>query len=827
MARGRLRIYLGAAPGVGKTYAMLEEGQRLAGAGADVVVGFVEPHGRRPTAALVEGLEIIPRSTLEYRGATFTEMDLDAVLARRPQVALVDELAHTNVPGSRRTKRWQDVEELLDAGIDVVTTLNVQHLESLGDVVRQITGVPQRETLPDEVARRADQIELVDLPPELLRRRMLHGEIYPSERIEAALTHYFRVGNLTALRELALLWLADRVEEGLQRYRAEHGITTPWETRERIMVALTGGPEGGTLIRRAARITARVPGSELLALHVVPSDGLTHGDQASLAAQRELVESLGGSYHQTTGDDIPEELLQFAEAEGVTQIVLGASRRGRVSTFLRGGVGHRTIQRSGPIDVLVVTHEHAAGSSSALRLPHPSRATGPRRFWTAIVLAAIALPVLTLLLVLLGEHVDLSLALVLYLLAVVVIALVGGLVPALLAALAASLLADYYFTPPLHSLRVEYPADVLALVVYVVTAVVVGMAAGTAAQRTYQAVRASSEARALSRLATAMMHGQDLPTLLEQVREDFGLDAVSLLERDTGHAAEPRWYVVASTGVDPPERPYDADVESPVGDDISLAARGRPLSSEDQRVLAACAAQLGMAYSHGRLAAHDAETDLRATAEHTRASLLRIAGRDLRGPLRTADDALSSLRDLADPEEARLLDTARGALRRADQLVSDLDDLSRLHAGALDLYLRPVDLDELLTAVMDDLGPGHTLRCILPERLPDVIADAAVLTRVLTTLAAEAQRHSPPDRRAQLTAETSPGSVEIRITDGRPEGAQEAGSGAHPSRSADSLALRMSRDLTESMGGTLEPATDGSGFAVVLTLPAAARKQDH
>ncbi|WP_405763073.1 DUF4118 domain-containing protein [Streptomyces sp. NBC_00045] len=827
MARGRLRIYLGAAPGVGKTYAMLEEGQRLAAAGAEVVVGFVEPHGRRPTTALTEGLEIIPRRTMEYRGATFTEMDLDAVLARRPQVALVDELAHTNVPGSRHTKRWQDVEELLDAGIDVVTTLNVQHLESLGDVVRQITGVPQRETLPDEVARRAEQIELVDLPPELLRRRMLHGEIYPSERIEAALTHYFRVGNLTALRELALLWLADRVEEGLQRYRAEHGITTPWETRERIMVALTGGPEGDTLIRRAARITARVPGSELLALHVVPSDGLTHGGHATLATQRELVESLGGSYHQTTGDDIPEALLQFAEAENVTQIVLGASRRGRLSTFLRGGVGHRTIQRSGPIDVLVVTHEHAAESSPALRLPHPSRATGPRRFWTAIVLAAITLPALTLLLVLLGEHVDLSLALVLYLLAVVVIALVGGLVPALLAALAAGLLANYYFTRPLHSLRVERLDDVLALVVYVVTAVVVGMAAGTAAQRTYQAVRASSEARALSRLATAMMHGQDLPTLLEQVREDFGLDAVSLLERDTGHAAEPRWYVVASTGEAPPERPYDADVESPVGDNVTLAARGRPLSSDDQRVLAACAAQLGMAYSHGRLAAHDAETGVRAEAEHTRASLLLIASRDLRGPLRTADDALSSLGTPADLGDARLLDTARSALRRAGRLVSDLDDLSRLHAGALDLYLRPVDLDELLTAVMDALGPGRTLRCMLPEQLPDVIADAAVLTRVLTTLAAEAQRHSPPDRRARLTAETRPGLVEIHITDGTREGAEGTASGTPPVHTADSLALRMSRDLTETMGGTLEPTTTGPGFALKLTLPAAAPRRDQ
>ncbi|MFJ7587488.1 DUF4118 domain-containing protein [Streptomyces sp. NPDC097617] len=827
MARGRLRIYLGAAPGVGKTYAMLEEGQRLAAVGADVIVGFVEPHGRRPTAALAEGLETIARRTMEYRGAAFTEMDLDGVLARRPQVALVDELAHTNVPGSRHAKRWQDVEELLDAQIDVVTTLNVQHLDSLGDVVRQITGVPQREALPDEVARRADQIELVDLPPELLRRRMLHGEIYPAERIEAALTHYFRIGNLTALRELALLWLADRVEEGLQRYRAEHGITTPWETRERIMVALTGGAEGGTLIRRAARVTARVPGSELLALHVVPSDGLTHGDQATLAAQRELVESLGGSYHQTTGDDVPESLLQFAEAENVTQIVLGASRRGRLSTFLRGGVGHRTIRRSGPIDVLVVTHEHASGADSALRLPHPSRATGPRRFWTAIALATVTLPAMTLLLVLLGEHVDLALALVLFLLAVVVIALVGGLVPALFAALVAGLLADYYFAAPVHSLRVERFADVLALVVYVVTAVVVGTAASTAARRTYQAVRASAEARALSRLATAMMHGRDLPELLEQVREDFGLEAVSLLERDSGHAAEPHWFVVASTGTDAPERPYEADVESPVGDNLTLAARGHPLSGDDQRVLGACAAQLGMAYSHSRLAAHDAETGLRATAEHTRASILLTASRDLRDPLRAADGALGSLPARGDAEETRLLDHVRSSVRRGLQLVEDLDELSRLHAGALDLYLRPVDLDELLTAVLDALGPGgHTIRCVLPEQLPDVIADAAVLTRVMTALAAEAQRHSPTELSALLTAEARSGQVEIRVTDGTDEGPRGSERETRPSRvAADSLTLRMSRDLTETMGGTLETVAVGPGFVVKLTLPAAAPRR--
>ena len=275
--RGKLRIYLGAAPGVGKTYAMLAEGQRRRARGTDVVGALIETHGRRLTAAMAEGLEIVPRRTMNHRGATLTEMDLDAVLARHPRVALVDELAHTNVPGCRHTKRWQDVDELLESGIDVITTLNIQHLESLSTVARQVTGVEQHATLPDDVARRADQIELVDMTPEALRRRMVHGNVYPPNRIEAALTHYFRPGNLTALRELALLWVADRVEEGMQRYRAEHGIAAPWETRERIVVGIAGEKGDEAVIRRAARIAARTPGSDLLAVHVDRDDGLAAG----------------------------------------------------------------------------------------------------------------------------------------------------------------------------------------------------------------------------------------------------------------------------------------------------------------------------------------------------------------------------------------------------------------------------------------------------------------------------------------------------------------------------------------------------------------------
>ncbi|HEY8282024.1 MAG TPA: histidine kinase, partial [Leifsonia sp.] len=255
--RGRLRVLLGAAPGVGKTYLMLEEGHRLRDLGKDVAVAVVETHERAATAAVLAGLELIPRASVEHRGITLTEMDLDAVLARRPQIALVDELAHTNAPGSRNPKRWQDVETMLDAGIDVISTVNVQHIESLNDVVEQITGVPQRETIPDSIVRSADQIEVVDLAPQSLRDRLAEGQVYPASRIDAALSNYFRLGNLTALRELTLLWLADEVDSSLQQYRAEHGIEQKWEARERVVVALTGGREGETLIRRGARVAAR------------------------------------------------------------------------------------------------------------------------------------------------------------------------------------------------------------------------------------------------------------------------------------------------------------------------------------------------------------------------------------------------------------------------------------------------------------------------------------------------------------------------------------------------------------------------------------------
>ncbi|WP_348652616.1 universal stress protein [Streptomyces sp. WMMC500] len=361
MPQGTLRVYLGAAPGVGKTYDMLAEGHRRADRGTDVVVGFVEDYGRTLTRRMAEGLETVPRRTLTYRGSAFTEMDPDAVLARRPRLALVDELAHSNVPGSRHEKRWQDVEDFLAAGIDVISTVNIQHLESLNDVVEQITGIRQHETIPDEIVRRADQIEFVDMSAEALRRRMAHGNVYPPEKIDAALAHYFRAGNLTALREIALLWAADRVEEALLRYRRDHAIHEPWHTRERLLVALSGGPEGDTLIRRAKRIAARGAGGEFLAVHVRPGDGLAGSSPHLLADQRRLVEELGGTFHTVTGDEPARAILALAREVDATQIVVGATRRSRLKQLVRRGMDEILIEGSGDdIDVYVVTHAEAA-----------------------------------------------------------------------------------------------------------------------------------------------------------------------------------------------------------------------------------------------------------------------------------------------------------------------------------------------------------------------------------------------------------------------------------------------------------------------------------
>ncbi len=391
MARGFHRVYLGAAPGVGKTFAMLNEGVRRHARGEDVAVGWFQEHGRPETTAKLEGLEVVPARRLDYRGVHFEEMDIDALLERKPALALVDELAHTNVPGSRNEKRWQDVEELLEAGISVISTLNIQHLESINDVVERITGVRQAETIPDAVVRRADQIELVDLTPEALRRRLARGDVYAPEKIDAALANYFRPGNLGALRELALLWVADRVEESLDAYMETHDIADTWETRERVVVAISGRHNDEALLRRAARIAGRMRG-ELIACHVREAEGFGAGASAeTLEEIHRLVIDLGGSYHEIAASDIAPALIDFARSEHATQLVLGASSRSRLTEFLRGSVINSVNRASGPIDVHIISEargEAIPGEAEPMRRAHPAALSQRRRLQVlALVLA--------------------------------------------------------------------------------------------------------------------------------------------------------------------------------------------------------------------------------------------------------------------------------------------------------------------------------------------------------------------------------------------------------------------------------------------------------
>ncbi|RAG81385.1 histidine kinase [Streptacidiphilus pinicola] len=829
--RGRLKVFLGSAPGVGKTYKMLDEAHRRAERGQDVVVGFVECHGRRHTEERVAGLEVLPRSERAYRGSRFDELDVDAVLARRPEVALVDELAHSNIPGGRHGKRWQDVQELLDAGVDVLTTVNVQHLESLNDVVQKITGVPQRETVPDEVVRRADQIELVDMAPEGLRRRLAHGNVYGAEKVDAALSNYFRVGNLTALRELALLWLAGRVDEGLRRYRAEHEIHKVWETRETVVVALTGGPEGATLIRRAARIADRAGNGALLAVHVARSDGLADADPAALAAQRRLVESLGGSYHSVVGDDVPSALLDFARAANATQLVLGTSRRGLLRRALTGGrgIGETTIELSGDIDVHMVTHESSGrgrhlterlGGAQAAR--HGRSAT---RRWAGLACAVVLPFVLTAILCRTRDTINLTSETLLFLALVVGISTLGGLVSALVASVAASVLLNYYFIPPIHQFTIAEPNNVLALVVFALVGLVVAGIVDTATKLAGRAARATAEAETLSALAGSVLRGdQAVPALLARLRETFALNSVDLVE----------------TVVEPEELADQPGAEVvPVGGSASLVLRGRPLPAADRRVLAAFAAHVAVALERARLAEAAAEIEPVKAADRLRTALLAAVSHDLRTPLAVALASVSSLRsddvEFSPEDQRELLGTAEVSLERLTRLVENLLDMSRLQAGALSLQLHPNALEDVVATALDSLGSGAaeaevpvTTRGLAD--VPDVLVDGPLLERVVANLVGNALRHAS-GRPVLVSASALGERVELRVVDrgpGLPEQDREhmfqpfQRLGDTDNATGVGLGLALARGLTEAMGGTLRPEdTPGGGLTMVLSLPSA------
>lgn len=825
--RGELRIYLGAAPGVGKTYAMLGEGRRRAERGTDVVVGLVETHGRAKTAAMVDGLEVVPRRAVAYRGTELTELDVDAVIARRPQVVLVDELAHTNAPGSRNAKRWQDIEELLDAGITVLSTVNIQHLESVNDVVERITGVRQRETVPDEVVRRAEQVELVDITPEALRRRLAHGNVYRAEKIDAALAHYFQPANLVALRELALLWVADQVDVALQHYRADRRVTDVWETRERVVVAVTGGPESETVLRRAARIAQRAGSADLLCVHVLRGDGLAGAHPNALSRLRRLADDVGASFHTVVGDDVPAALLDFARGSNATQLVLGTSRRARLARVFDEGIGSRVVQDSGSIDVHLVTHDEAG---RGLRLPRRVAAISRLRTIAGWVLG-IVLPGAATTVAVLGTSVlGLSTDVVLYFLAIVLVALIGGLGPALLAALASGLMLNYFLTPPLRTFVIAERENVITLVVMVVVAVLVALVVDRAARRSQQAARARTEAELLAGFSrTILTRADPLPRLLERVREAFGLTSVALLERVDG-----RWARAVGAGPDDCRHPDEAEIDVAVDPDLHLVGRGRTLPAADRWVLDAVAGQAMLALRAQRTAAEAAAARRQAETAGMRTALLSAVGHDLRTPLTSIKAAAGAMRDpglrLSDADRAELAATVEVSADRLTALVENLLDSSRLAAGAVDPQLRPVGYDEVVARALVGLDSAGAVSVELDEPAPEVLADAGLLERVIANVVDNALRHAP-GAPVTVRASSYAGRVELRVCDRGPGVPREAADrlfvpfqqlGGDRDGGGVGLGLSVARGFTETMGGALTAEdTPGGGLTVVISLPAA------
>ena len=824
--RGQLRIYLGAAPGVGKTYAMLDEGRRRMARGTDVVIGYVETHGRLHTAALVEGLEIFPRRPITYRDTTLEEMDLAGLLRRAPQVVLVDELAHTNAPGDEHEKRWQDVAALLDAGIDVISTVNLQHLESVNDVVENITGVRQRETVPDAFVRGADQIQLVDMTPEALRRRLAHGNVYPAERIDAALTNFFRPGNLAALRELALLWLADRVDDELQSYRERHNIDHAWETRERVVVAVTADETAERLIRRGARMAARSR-SELVGVHVRRDDGLRSSSDVGLDHAVALLEELGGRFVEVVASDVANALVTVARAENATQLMIGATTKSRLAVLIQGSIVARCVSlASGEIDVHVISTER--GDAAPERKPSRWRTPFPlplTRILTSLGVGAVAFVGLTWLMAGGGAS-SLPLALSAYLLVVIAVAAIGGMVPGLLGALTAFLVTNWEFAPPLHTFTIADLRDVLALFSLLAAALAVSTFVDIAARRTESALRAERDARALARLARHVSEGDNaLPAMLSEIVHAFDLRGVALRRLDGSLDATMTIGVVG-----------DQPTVLEIGEGFELAVDGRPLDPGGRELLVAVSAQLVVAIEHQRLAAEAGERQSLIEADELRASLLAAVSHDLRSPLASIKAAVTMILDqsthLTGEQNTVLLEGIDAETDRLNGLVSDLLDMSRIQEGSVEMVGVDVDLEELVErsiaeAVKGTQSPDSAVAC--HSHKPVVVySDPVLIERIVCNLVINAILHGGGENVVVDVDEVGEDAV-VRVIDHGPGISHQQRSvvmrpfqrqGDVASGRGVGLGLAIADGFAESLGGRLEiDDTPSGGCTMVLTIP--------
>ena len=808
--RGRLKIFFGAAPGVGKSYAMLESARKLKTDGADVIVGYVELHGRPDTEALLAGLEILPPQLLEHRGVTLAEFDLDAALQRKPAVIVVDELAHSNHPGARHPKRWMDIEELLDAGIDVYTTVNVQHLESLNDVVAQITGVQVRETVPDKVFDSADEVELVDLPPDDLLQRLQEGKVYVEQKVQHALQSFFRKGNLIALRQLALRATADRVDSSMREYRDRHAIQNTWPAGERVLVCVGPDPLSARLVRSARRLATALH-ADWLAVYVETPALVRLSRQARdrVLQTLKLAESLGAETANLSGESVASELLAIARQRNVSKIIVGKPARGRWRDRLRPSLVDEIVRGSGDIDVFVITGEAGAENIAPPRLPGRSSKL-PAYLRSIAVIAAI-----TVLCALLNPYVERTNLVMLYLLGTVLVATRFGRGPSVLAAVLSVTLFDFLFVPPIYSFAVSDAQYLITFAVMLATGLIISNLAARGRRQASVARQRERRTGELFALSRDLAQSRDLAELgqilCRHVLAGIEGEAAVLLPDADGRLQDPAHfcargvapanlsrYPVPGNDLGIAQWAYDHRQKAGHNTDTlgSADAIYLPLNAlrrcigvlglrakeprqveipEQMHLLESFVNQAAVAMERVQLVESSQAASIEIESEKLRSLLLSSISHDFRTPLASIIGMASTLLDdasvsLGEERRRNLLRSLVDEAQRLHRLVDNLLDLTRLSSGPVRLKREWAAMDELVGAVLTryrDALVGRNITVDVPTNLPLVLCDEVMIGQVLGNLVDNAQKHAPGSA-IHITVAQERGAIAVSVRDNGP-----------------------------------------------------------
>ncbi|MFM2415332.1 MAG: hypothetical protein RL385_55 [Pseudomonadota bacterium] len=858
--RAKLKIFFGFAPGVGKTYRMLQMARELSEQGVDVLVALLETHGRKDTAALLDGLAVLPRRAYEHRGVRVEELDLEGVLQRRPALVLVDELAHQNAAGMRHPKRCQDVLELLDAGIDVFTTLNVQHIESLNDVIAQITHVRVRETVPDALLERADEVELVDISPEELLARLREGKVYLPEQAQRAAAHFFRHGNLLALRELALRRTAAHVEANVLAYRNEHAVAATWPTSERVLVSVSAAPASAKVVRAAKRMAAGM-NADFLAAWVATTSRppLPDAQAKKLEENLALAESLGARVVRLSGSDVATPLLRYARAQNVTRLVIGKPAHARLYDRLRGSLLDAVVRASGDIDVHVISGDAAEAVRAVASDESPSGPPSPRGF----LLAAATVGVVTAAGALLRRLFGIPDVEMLYLLGVTLTALRFGMGPSLFAAALSVAAYDFFFVPPLHTFAVGDARHLLTFLMLFLSGTFMSALTTRLKRQEQEALAREARAAALHRLS------RELGALLDPARaaevvtrlacESFAADAAVLTPDASGElqciASSSAQVALAGNDLGVAKWVFTHGRTAGVGTDTLPGARvicaelrvgpsqlgvlgvvprdGCAMGTEQRAFLEAFCRQAAFAFERARLAEQARVLDLRAKTEELRSTLLSTVSHDLRTPLAAITGAATTLRVSAVPAATRdeLVDTICDEAEHMERLVTNLLDMTRLETGGIAPKREWVPADELVGAALSRLEALLARRKVdvtLAPDLPMIWADPVLMQQVLLNLLENAAKYTPPESPLDIAVRAEGGLILLDIADrgpGVPEGSEERifekfYRGSHAGKPGVGLGLAIARGIIAAHGGTLRALPrPGGGALFRIALP--------